>query len=283
MRIAVPSKGRLKERTLELLEAAGFAPTYADPRALIVPTKYSGVELVFIRPEDIPWIVESGAAELGITGHDYVMEAGVDVEELLDLGYGHSRLVLAVPSSSGISRPEDLPEGARIATKFVNLANDYLKRKGIKAKIVKISGSAEIMPGIGAADAIIDISSTGTTLRLHGLVPIDELLKSSARLIANKEALNNPIVNTVTTMIKGVILAKNKKLLLMNVPDESLENVIKELPAMSGPTVSKVEGEKPMWEVIVAVDEDIINDIIMKVKSAGAKDILVVNIERLVP
>ncbi len=282
MRIAVPSKGRLKDKTMEILEAAGFAPTYADPRALIVPTKYPGVELVFLRPEDIPWIVESGAAQLGITGHDYVVEAGVEVKELLDLGYGNSRLVLAVPGASGISSPENLPDGVRIATKFVNIATKYIKEKGINAKIVKISGSAEIMPGIGAADAIIDISSTGTTLRLHGLVPIETLLTSSARLIANKD-VDDPLIDTVKTMIEGVIKAKKKKLILMNVPDESLDDVIKTLPAMSGPTVSKVEGERPMWEVIVAIDEDQINDVIMKAKSVGARDILVVDIERLIP
>ena len=283
MRIAVPSKGRLKERTLELISSAGFAPTYADPRALIVPTKYKGVELVFVRPEDIPWIVESGAAELGITGHDYVVEAGVEVEELLDLGYGFSRLVFAVPASAGYTRPEDLPEGSRVATKFVNIAKRYLKERGLNFKIVKISGSAEIMPGIGAADAIIDISSTGTTLKLHGLKPVDVLLESSARLIANKDVMHLDTVKTVTTMISGVIKAKNKKLVLMNVPDRSLQDVVKVLPAMSGPTISKVESEEPMWEVIVAVDEDEINDVIMKVKSAGAKDILVVNVERLIP
>ena len=283
MRIAVPSKGRLKEKTLELISSAGFAPTYADPRALIVPTKYKGVELVFVRPEDIPWIVESGAAELGITGHDYVVESGVDVEELLDLGYGSSRLVFAVPSSTGYERPEDLPEGSRVATKFVNISREYMDKRGLKFKIVKISGSAEIMPGIGAADAIIDISSTGTTLRLHGLKAIDVLLESSARLIANKNSLNSETVETVTTMIAGVIKAKNKKLLLMNVPDRSLQEVVRVLPAMSGPTISKVESEEPMWEVIVAINEDEINDVIMKVKAAGARDILVVNVERLIP
>ncbi len=283
MKIAVPSKGRLKEKTLELLQAAGFGTIYADPRALIVPTTYECIELVFIRPEDIPWIVESGAAEMGITGHDYVVEAGVNVTEILDLGFGTSKLVLAVPNSSNAKRAEDLPEGTRIATKFVNIARDYVKKKGLKWKIIKISGSAEIMPGLGAADAIIDVSSTGTTLRLHGLRPIDVLLESSARLIVNNEFRNDEKVSLVKTMIEGVLRAKRKKLLLMNVPERYLEDVLSTLPSMSGPTLSKVESEEPMWEVIVAVNEDELNDVIMRVKSAGAKDILVINIERLVP
>jgi len=108
-------------------------------------------------------------------------------------------------------------------------------------------------------------------------------LESSARLIANKNSLNSETVETVTTMIAGVIKAKNKKLLLMNVPDRSLQEVVRVLPAMSGPTISKVESEEPMWEVIVAINEDEINDVIMKVKAAGARDILVVNVERLIP
>ena len=283
MRLVVPSKGRLKEATLELLEQAGIKPAYLDSRALIVPSNRPDLEIVFARPEDIPWIVESGAAEMGITGHDYVVESGRDVVELLDLGYGKSRLVLAVPSSSGIRRPEELPPGSRIATKFVNIASNYITKKGINAKIVKISGSAEIMPGIGAADAIIDITSTGTTLKLHGLVPIDVILSSSARLIARKDFVKSQEAETIKLMIECVLRAKKKKLLMMNVPDKSLNEVLRVLPSMSGPTISKVESEEPMWEVIVAVDEDVLGDVILNVKKAGARDILVLNIERLIP
>ena len=281
--MVVPSKGRLKETTLELLEQAGIKPAYLDSRALIVPSNKPNLDIVFARPEDIPWIVESGAAEIGITGHDYVVESGRDVVELLDLGYGKSRLVLAVPASSGIEKPEELPQGARIATKFVNIAEEYIKKKNLKLKIVKISGSAEIMPGIGAADAIIDITSTGTTLKLHGLVPIDTILVSSARLIARKDVASSRDVETIKLMIECVLKAKKKKLLMMNVPDKVLNDVLKVLPAMSGPTISKVESEEPMWEVMVAVDEDELGELIVNVKRAGARDILVLNIERLIP
>ncbi len=283
MRIAVPSKGRLKDITINLLEEAGLAPVYKDARALIVPSLKEGIEIVYARPEDIPWIVSSGAAELGITGHDYVLEAEVNVKELVDLGYGKSRLVLAVPEKSGIEKPEELPEGIRIATKFVNLAKRYMTEKGIKGKIVRISGSAEVMPGIGAADAIIDISSTGTTLKLHGLKPIDTILKSSARLIANENVVNNNNVQEVKLMIESVIRARKKKLIMMNVPKDKLESVINVLPSMSGPTISEVEGPEPLMEVIVAVDEEDVPRVIVKAKELGAKDILVLNIERIIP
>ncbi len=283
MRIAVPSKGRLKDVTISLLEEAGLAPAYKDTRALIVPSLREGVEIVYARPEDIPWIVSSGAAELGITGHDYVLESEANVKELLDLGYGKSKLVLAVPEKSGVRTPEELPEGVRIATKFVNLAKKYMEKKNIKGKIVKISGSAEIMPGIGAADAIIDISSTGTTLKLHGLRPIDVILESSARLIANEEATKNDLVQEIKLMIESVVRAKKKKLIMMNVPKEKLEAVIKVLPSMSGPTISEVKGPEPLMEVIVAVDEEEVPRVIVKAKELGARDILVLNIERIIP
>ncbi|ABU81936.1 ATP phosphoribosyltransferase [Ignicoccus hospitalis] len=283
MRFVIPSKGRLKDATLELLERAGIRPSYLDSRALIVPSNKPNLDLVFARPEDIPWIVESGAAEVGITGHDYVLESGRDVAEILDLNYGRSKLVLAVPRDSGIKRPEELPKGFRIATKFINIATDYFEKKGLDVKIVKVSGSAEVMPGIGAADGIIDVMSTGTTLKLHGLTPIDVILSSSARLIVRKDLLDDPRVETIKLMLESVLRASKKKLVMMNVPDEALDDVLKVLPAMSGPTISKVKSEKPMWEVIAAVDEDEIADIIVKLKNAGAKDILVLNVERLIP
>jgi len=279
----VPSKGRLKEVTLELLEQAGIKPAYLDSRALIVPSNKPDLDLVFARPEDIPWIVESGAAEMGITGHDYVVESGRDVAELLDLGYGRSKLVLAVPASLNIKDPKELPPGFRIATKFVNITQEYIKNKGVDAKIIKISGSAEIMPGIGAADGIVDITSTGTTLKLHGLVPIDTLLESTARLIARRDVAESRRVEEVKLMIECVLRAKKKKLLMMNVPDSVLKEVLKMLPAMSGPTISKVESDEPMWEVMVAVDEDVLPEVILNVKKAGARDILVLNVERLIP
>lgn len=283
VRFVIPSKGRLKDATLELLERAGIRPSYLDSRALIVPSNKPNLDLVFARPEDIPWIVESGAAEVGITGHDYVLESGRDVAEILDLNYGRSKLVLAVPRDSGIKRPEELPKGFRIATKFINIATDYFEKKGLDVKIVKVSGSAEVMPGIGAADGIIDVMSTGTTLKLHGLTPIDVILSSSARLIVRKDLLDDPRVETIKLMLESVLRASKKKLVMMNVPDEALDDVLKVLPAMSGPTISKVKSEKPMWEVIAAVDEDEIADIIVKLKNAGAKDILVLNVERLIP
>ncbi len=286
MRIAVPSKGRLQEPALRLLEAVGIKPQYTDPRALVVPTTMNGVELVFIRAEDIPSIVASGAAELGITGHDLVVESGVDVIELVDLGFGAAKLVVAVPEKLGVDDPKQLWDGVRVATKFVNTAKRFFNEIGVTARIIKISGSAEVMPSLGAADAIVDLMSTGTTLRAHGLKPIAVILETTARLIASKEALSGPAaekINEVALLVKGALRAKRRKLVLMNVPDEKLHDVVSILPAMAGPTISRVESKPPMWEVITVVTEDELPTVIARAKEKGARDILVLSIEKVIP
>ncbi len=169
LKIAIPNKGRLQGPALQFLNSVGIKSMANDDRALMVPTSWEGVQLVTIRTEDIPNVVETGAVDLGITGLDYVMESGADVEELVKLDFGKSKLVLAVPSSWEIKDPMEMPKNIRIATKYFNVARSYLERKGITARLVKISGAAEIMPSLGACDAIIDVTSTGTTLKLHGL------------------------------------------------------------------------------------------------------------------
>jgi len=250
----------------------------------MVPTSWDGVQLVTIRTEDIPNIVEAGAAELGITGLDYVMESGADVEELIKLDFGRSRIVLAVPQAWNIDDPEEIKGEIRIATKYFNLATRYLERKGIRAKLVKISGAAEIMPSLGAADAIIDVTSTGTTLKLHGLKPIDTVAESYALVIGNKDWMRSEEadrINLMLTMMKGALNARGKKMIFMNVDDNSLKNVISSLPAMLAPAVSRLSGTEA-WEVVTVADEDDLPEVIAKAKTAGARDIVVVNIEKVI-
>jgi len=146
LKIAVPNKGRLQRPVLDLLYAVGIRPLASDDRALIIPTSWEGVQLVMVRTEDIPNIVEAGAAELGITGLDYVVESGASVEELVKLDFGRAKIVLALPINWNVEDPSKLDREIRIATKYVNIATDYLRRKGVKAKLVKISGAAEVMP-----------------------------------------------------------------------------------------------------------------------------------------
>lgn len=282
-RIAVPNKGRIRDPIIKLLEAAGLGPQYTpdNTRVLVAPTPNPDTVIVFLRHEDIPVAVEAGAVDIGFAGHDYVVEAGVAVREVLDVEIGRAKLMLAVPEGYA-DTVEELPKGVRIATKYVRIATNYVSRKGICARIVRVSGSAEIAPLLGIADAVIDVVSTGTTLSLHGLKPIDTVLETSVRLIVPKEVKSD--VMDVVEIIASVVRARKLKLVMMNVPDRCLEKVLSVLPAMAGPSISRIEGAKePMWEVITAVREDELAHVLLEAKRAGARDILVLNVERLIP
>ncbi len=284
MRIAIPNKGRLQQPALNLLQLAGIKPLSIDERALVIPTSWESVELIMTRPEDIPYIVESGGADLGITGHDYVVESNTSVVELLRLDYGHAKIVLAVPQEWNVRSPDELPRNIRIATKYHNIAMNYIKSKSLNAKLVKISGAAEVMPYLRAADAIIDVASTGTTLKLHGLKVLDVIMETYAALIAPRDWMRAPTaeeLNLVVTMIKGVIAAKGKKLVLMNVPDGKLNNVLSVLPAMLAPAITKLS-RSDIWEVITVVSEETLPEVVAKAKSYGAKDLVVVDIEKVI-
>ncbi|MDT7861007.1 MAG: ATP phosphoribosyltransferase [Saccharolobus sp.] len=285
MKIAIPNKGRLQQPTMQFLQSVGIKPLASDDRALIIPTSWEGVQLVMVRTEDIPNIVESGAAELGITGHDYVIESGADVEELIALDFGKSKIVLAIPQSWKENSVEELKgRELRIATKYYNIAKEYVTKKELNSRIIKISGAAEVMPSLGAADAIIDVMSTGTTLKLHGLKPIDVVMDSYAVVIGNRNWIKSEEadkINLVLTMMKGAIAAKGKKMIFMNVPDSKLDEVISSLPAMLAPAITRLS-RSDIWEVITVADEDILPEVIAKVKAAGARDIVVIDIEKVV-
>ncbi len=284
MRVAIPNKGRLQQPTLNLLQSAGIKVMSIDERALILPTNWENIEVVMARPEDIPYIVECGGAELGITGHDYVVESGALVDELIKLDFGQAKLVLAIPEKLMVNNVSDLPQGIRIATKYYSITRNYIESKGLKAKIVRINGAAEVMPYLGAADAIVDVMSTGTTLRLHGLKILDVVMDTYATVIASKDWMWSQAsedINLLITMIKGVIAAKGKKLVLMNVPDDRLSKVLSVLPAMLAPAITKLS-RSDVWEVITVVSEELLPEVIAKAKAYGAKDLVVVDIEKVV-
>ncbi|NPA70319.1 MAG: ATP phosphoribosyltransferase [Crenarchaeota archaeon] len=271
-----------------LLTQVGLKMSSTDDRALIVQTSWPSLSLVRLRPEDIPSIVETGAAIMGITGLDFVLESEADVEVLLGLGFGRGKIVLAVPERSRIERPEDLPENAKIATKYVNITRRFFNNLGKRVRIVKVSGSVEVMPILGAADAIVDVMSTGTTLRVHGLRPICTILESEAKLIMTREDVDSDaryVIDKFVTLVKAVLDSQGRKLIMMNVPGQVLDQVLKIVPTMEGPSVAKVVSRRgvDMWEVITVVSEDEIPDLVMKLKELGVKDILVLNIEKVIP
>ena len=285
MKIAIPNKGRLQEPSLKHLQAIGIKPKVFDERALVIPTNWSNVELVAVRTEDIPYIVESGGAELGITGHDYVVESEADVEELVKLDFGEASIVFAVPSGWNVREVSQIRDRSiRIATKYYNIASRYIREQNLKAKIVRVSGAAEVMPYLGAADAVIDVASSGTTLRIHGLEPIDTVLHTYATLIAGKNWQKSryaEMIKLIVTLVQGVINAKGKKMVFMNVPNDRLSDVLSVLPAMLAPAVTKLS-KADAWEVITVVNEDDIPIVITKAISKGARDIVILDIEKVI-
>lgn len=284
IKIAVPSKGRISDPSIELLERAGLGLIDKNNRKLISKTFNENIEVMFARASDIPEFVNDGVADMGITGVDLIKENEADVCELLDLRFGKTKLVLAAPEDSGIDSVGDIKEEMKIATEFPVLTEKYLKENDLDLKIVKLSGSTEAAPFIGIADLITDLTSTGTTLKMNHLKIIDTILDSSIMLIANNESLKNKkeLIESVSTSIKGVLDAARKKLIMMNVDEADLNKVKDVMPSMGGLTISEVLSEKRTVAVQAVIDEKEVFDLVNDLRNAGARDILVVPIERII-
>ena len=284
IKIAVPSKGRISDPSIELLERAGLGLIDKNNRKLISKTFNENIEVMFARASDIPEFVNDGVADMGITGVDLINENEADVCELLDLRFGKTKLVLAAPEDSGIDSVGDIREDMKIATEFPVLTEKYLKENDLDLKIVKLSGSTEAAPFIGIADLITDLTSTGTTLKMNHLKIIDTILDSSIMLIANNESLKNKkeLIESVSTSINGVLDAARKKLIMMNVDEADLNKVKDVMPSMGGLTISEVLSEKRTVAVQAVIDEKEVFDLVNDLRNAGARDILVVPIERII-
>ncbi len=283
MRIAVPNKGRLHEPTIDLLERAGLHLENGADRKLYADTVDPDVSVLFARAADIPEYVADGAADMGITGYDQVKEARVDtVAELLDLEFGRCRLVLAAPEDGAIDSVEDLA-GKTVATEFPNITQEFFADTGVEPDIVEVSGATELTPHVEMADAIVDITSTGTTLKMNRLAVVEEVLASSVRLFAREDVIEEPKVEEVRTALSSVKHAEGKRYLMMNVPQEQLDDVRDVIPGLGGPTIMDVaNGGEEKVAVHAVVDERDVFETITSVKQAGASGILVTEIERLV-
>lgn len=282
--IAIPSKGRISEPSLTILERAGLGLKDNSNRKLISSTFNKSIDVMFARASDIPEFVAEGVVDMGITGIDLIQESESDVEKLVDLIFGQTSLVLASPEDSEINSSDDLKDDMVVATEFPVLTKKYLDNLNLNLKIVKLSGSTEVAPMIGIADLITDLTSTGTTLKMHHLKIIDNILDSAIYLIANKKALETKteLVEAISTSIKGVIDAEGKKLVMMNVAKEDLDKVKEVMPSMAGPTISEVLSKEATVAVQAVIDEDEIFELVNDLRNAGAKDILVVPIERII-
>lgn len=283
VRIAIPNKGRIAVPIRDLIERSGLGIVENGDRTLIARTRDHLVDILYARPIDIPEYVASGVADLGITGHDMVVERGSKITEILNLGFGNASVVLAVPDDSDISSPKDL-QGKRISTEFPSLSKKYLKKTGIHAVIVPVGGACEATPSLGISDGIIDISSSGTTLRQNHLKIIDTVLKTSTFLIGNPHAcqVKKEKVDEIHLALESVINARGKCYLMMNVRRSALDAIMAIIPGMGGPTIMDVASSADMVAVHAVVDEEMIYQLINKLKQAGARDILVTNIERLI-
>jgi ATP phosphoribosyltransferase len=284
VRLAIPNKGRIAAPIIDLVEKSGLhlAET-GEQRLLITKTLDPHVEILFARPVDIPEYVATGAADLGITGHDMVVERGSEVQELLDLQSGRAKLVLAVREDSGITQVKQLA-GLTIATEFPTITRSYFKKHNVDVDIVLVGGACEATPYLGIADAIIDLSSSGTTLRTNRLRVIDEVLVTSTHLIANRESLRakKEKIDEIHLALESVIRARGQCYLMMNVKRVSLDAVRRVLPGLSGPTVMDVASSEGLVAVHAVVNEERVYMLINQLKRAGAKDILVMSIQRMI-
>ena len=286
LRIALPNKGRLSEQTRELFGDAGLELRSVGERALTA-TVGDDFQVLFVRAQDIPEFVADGAADCGITGWDLVIESGRSLETLLDLSFGRCRLVAAVRDDSPITSLEDLWAGARVATAFPRTAARWFSDLEREVVIVPVSGAAEVAPHLGIADVVVDLTSTGSTLRVNGLRELQTLLTSSARLVAAPAARQPQeratVLEELTAALESVLRARGQRYLMANIPKTALERVKAILPGLNGPTVIDIMNGGAHAAVHAVVAAGAVYRTIAALKALGAEGILVTRIERLMP
>ncbi len=281
LRIAVQSKGRLYEETMALLQEADIKLS-TSKRTLLVQSSNFPVEVLFLRDDDIPQSVAGGVADLGIVGENEFVERAEDAEVIRRLGFSKCRLSLAIPKAEEYNGLEWFA-GKKIATSYPNILKDYMSRNGVNADIHVITGSVEIAPGIGLAQAIFDIVSSGSTLVSNNLKEVEVVMKSEALLIGNKrlDEEKRAALSELLFRIEAVKSAEDKKYVLMNAPTDKLQDIISVLPGVKSPTVMPLAQEG--WSSVHTVlDEKCFWEIIGKLKSLGAQGILVLPIEKMI-
>src|SRR5918995_3334862 len=280
--LAVPSKGRMAEPALRLCADAGLSFEITD-RSLLVPCANAPVDLLLVRAGDVPEYVQDGVVDLGITGANLVVEAAADVVTLAELGFARCTLQAAVPEAAPQAELRDLA-GLRVATAYPASTRACLAERGVEVELVPVSGSVEAAPRLGLSDAIVDLVSTGSTASANGLRPLGTLLESQAVLIGNSEAQaeRQELVERLELMLSGVVAARRRRYLMLNVPVGALERVEELIPGMGSPSVLDL-AEEGMKAVHAAVDADEIWSLLPALKAAGASSILVLPVERLVP
>jgi ATP phosphoribosyltransferase len=284
LRIALPNKGRLADETRDLFNDAGLDVRLQSGRSLTASLG-GEFEAIFVRATDIAEFVADGAADAGVTGWDLVRESRRDVVDLLDLGFGKCRVVVAAREESATDSIATIPEGARVATVFPALTREFFASHGRTVQIVPVSGAVESAPHLGIADLIVDITSTGSTLKVNGLREISTILDSTARLVTASERKPADVcaLDELVAALASVISARDKRYLMANVPRASLPEIKRVLPGLSGPTVIDVLNGGDCVAVHAVVAADSVYRTIAAVKQLGGRGILVTRIERLTP
>jgi len=277
----VQKSGRLHDDSVALLRECGIDLRNVKDRLRTESDDFP-LEVFFLRDDDIPQYVEDGVADIGIVGQNVLLEKGRDVEVVQELGFGKCRLSLAVPRSESWEGVPSL-EGRRIATSYPRIVGDFLERQGVRAEIHEISGSVEIAPGIGLADVVADLVSSGGTLFMNGLREVEPILQSQAVLVRNKglDASGQRLLESLLFRIRAVKRAKRNKYVLLNAPNDRLDDIIALLPGMKSPTVLPL-AESGWSSVHSVLSEEEFWDRIERLKAAGAQGILVVPIEKMV-
>lgn len=281
LRIAVQSKGRLYDETMEMLSEAGIKLS-AVKRSLLVPSRNFPVEILYLRDDDIPDAVATGTADVGIVGYNEVLEKQRDVKVLKRLGFSRCRLSLAVPNKENYTDLEWF-NGKKVATSYPVILRRFFEEKGINADLHEISGSVEIAPNIGLANAIFDIVSSGSTLVSNNLTEVERVIESEAVLIGGKplSTEKQEVLDELIFRIEAVKAAADKKYVLMNVPRRQLDEVIAILPGIKSPTVLPL-ADSEWCSVHTVVEEKRFWEIINRLKAAGAEGILVLDIKKMV-
>jgi ATP phosphoribosyltransferase len=279
--------GSLQEATGELFRKAGYKVTFAQ-RSYYPNIDDPEIQCTLLRAQEMPRYVQDGVLDCGLTGHDWVLENDAKVTELTELVFSKVsrrpvRWVLAVPEDSPIRGPKDL-EGKRIATEVVSITRRYLERHGVKAHVEFSWGATEVKPP-RLADAIVEVTETGSSLRANNLRIVDELMQSTTRFIANTEALKDPFkkrkMDNIVMMLKGAIAAEGKVGLMMNVPRKNLDGVLKVLPALQTPTISSMSD--PDWvDVNTILSEETVRNIVPQLREAGARGIVEYPINKII-